>query len=88
MQPNFMEIAERIRALREIMDISVEEMAGVTGVSSEEYERLEAGQDDFTFTFLYKCAERFGVDLIELVSGEEPHLLGCSVVRAGQGLPI
>lgn len=36
MQPNFMEIAERIRALREIMDITVGEMAEVTGVSPED----------------------------------------------------
>lgn len=88
MQPTFIEIAERIRALRDIMEISVGEMAEVTGVSPEEYARLEEGQDDFSFTFLYKCAERFGVDLMEIVNGEQPHLMGCTVVRKGEGLPI
>lgn len=88
MQPNFIEIAERIRALREIMEITVGEMAEITGVSPEEYARLEEGRDDFSFTFLYKCAERFGVDLMEIVSGETPRLAGCTLVRKGQGLPI
>lgn len=88
MQPNFTEIAERIRALREIMEITVGEMAEVTGVSPEVYAKLEEGNDDFSFTFLYKCAERFGVDLMEIVSGETPRLAGCTLVRKGQGLPI
>lgn len=70
------------------MEISVGEMAEITGVSPEEYARLEEGKEDFSFTFLYKCAERFGVDLMEIVNGEQPHLSGCTIVRKGQGLPI
>ncbi len=88
MQPNIAEIAERIRALREIMEISPEEMGRVTGVGLEEYKELESGKKDFTFTFLYNCAERFGVDLIEIVTGENPHLSGYCLVRKGTGLPI
>lgn len=88
MQPNIAEIAERIRALREIMEISTEEMAEVTGVPLEEYRELESGKKDFSFTFLYNCAERFGVDLIEIVTGENPHLSGYCVTRKGKGLPI
>lgn len=88
MQPTFIEIAERIRALREIMEITVEEMAKVTGVSTEEYTYLEEGKGDFSFTFLYKCADRFGVDLMEIVNGETPRLMGCTLVRKGEGLPI
>ena len=88
MQPTFTEIAERIRALREIMEISTEEMARITGVSEEEYKFLEEGNSDFSFTFLYKCAERFGVDLMEIVNGEKPHLMGCTLVRKDEGLPI
>ncbi len=82
------EIAERIRALREIMELSVEAMAGATDTTVEHYTRLESGQEDFSFTFLYKCAERFGVDLIEILTGENPRLTGYTVVRAGKGLPI
>ncbi|HIZ83510.1 MAG TPA: XRE family transcriptional regulator [Firmicutes bacterium] len=88
MQPKIAEIAERIRALREIMEISPEEMARATGVSTEEYLELEKGEQDFSFTFLFNCAERFGVDMIEIITGENPHLSGYCLVRKGTGLPI
>ena len=88
MQPKIAEIAERIRALREIMEIPPEEMARATGVSTEEYLELEKGEQDFSFTFLFNCAERFGVDMIEIITGENPHLSGYCLVRKGTGLPI
>jgi transcriptional regulator with XRE-family HTH domain len=82
------EIAERIRMLRDATDYSEEEMAQAAGVSIEEYKEFEGGKRDFTFTFLYRCAEKFGVDIIELLTGEGPHLSGYTVVRNGTGLPI
>ncbi|MCL2296578.1 MAG: helix-turn-helix domain-containing protein [Methanomassiliicoccaceae archaeon] len=82
------EIAERIRALRDETGYTIEEMADVTGISKEEYEASEKGEKDFSFTFLYKCAEKFNVDMIELLTGENPHLSGYTVVRSGKGLPI
>jgi len=82
------EVAERIRTLREILEISPEEMAKVTEMSTEEYLRYESGECDFSFTFLFNCANRFGVDLTDLVAGEGPHLSGYSLVRHDQGLKI
>ena len=35
--------------------ISEEEMASCTGVTVEHYRELEAGNEDFSFTFIYKC---------------------------------
>ena len=60
MEPRLIEIAQRIRALREIMEFSSEEMANAAGVSVEEYEILESGAQDFSFTFLYRCAQSLG----------------------------
>ena len=37
-----------------------------------------------SFTFLYKCAEQLGVDVIELLTGENPHLTGYSLTRAAR----
>lgn len=88
MEPLLVEIAERIRGLRELMDISEEEMASVTGVTPEEYREYERGETDFPFTFLLKSAQRFGVDIVELMSGEDPHLSFYTVVRRGKGLPM
>jgi len=88
MEPNIAEVARRIRALREDMSLTMQEMAEFTGRSVAEYERMESGEEDLSFTFLYRCAERFGVDIIELLTGEMPHLTGYSIVRAGEGLAM
>jgi transcriptional regulator with XRE-family HTH domain len=88
MSSQIVQVAERIRGLRTILDISVEEMARVTDVSAEKYARLENGEEDFSFTFLFKCAQRFGVDIGELVTGDVPKLSFYTLVRKGQGTPI
>ena len=82
------EIAARIRGLRELMDITPAEMAEKTDVSLDEYEKLESGESDFSFTFIYKCAERFGVDIVDILKGTSPKLSSYSIVRRGEGLPI
>lgn len=87
-EPNIQEVAYRIRALREDSGISVEAMAEATGRTIQEYEAQESGTQDLSFTFLYKCAKMLGVDVIELLTGESPHLRGYSVVRDGKGLSI
>ena len=88
MEPNIKEVANRIHALREDCGYSLEHMADFTGRSVEEYAAQEAGEQDLSFTFLYKCAEALGVDVIELLTGESPHLTGYSLVSAGEGLCI
>ena len=87
-EPNIKEVAGRIRALREDFDLTMQEMADATGRSVAEYAAQESGEQDLSFTFLYKCAKKLGVDVIELLTGETPHLKGYSLVRAGEGLSI
>lgn len=88
MEPVIADVANRIRALREDTDFTVQEMAEATGLSLAEYAALESGEQDLSFTFLYRCAEKLGVDMIDLLTGEGPHLTGYSVVRGGEGLSI
>ena len=82
------EVVTRIRTLREDLGISTELMADATGRTVEQYEAQEAGSEDLSFTFLYKAARRLGVDVIELLTGESPHLTHYSIVRKGEGLHI
>ncbi len=88
METRIIEIAERIKGLREILDYSAAEMAEATGVTLEEYEQAERGERDFTFTFLYACSKKFGVDMVELLTGENPLLSFYSVVRKAEGLDL
>ena len=82
------EVAERIRTMREIIGLSEEEMAQRTGVTLEEYRGFESGEHDFSFTFIFKCAERFGIDPTDLIKGTSPRLSTYTVTRRGEGLPI
>ena len=77
------EVAQRIRTMREITGLSEEEMARCTGVSTEEYAHCEEGEQDFSFTFIYKCAKRFGVDPTDLIRGVSPTLSSYTIVRHG-----
>jgi transcriptional regulator with XRE-family HTH domain len=82
------EIAERLKGLRQLMDLSVNEMARLTDVSTDAYIAAEAGENTFSFTFLYKCAKVFGVEITELISGEAQRLKYYQVTRKGEGLDI
>lgn len=88
MNPNVQEVAGRIRALREDLGITQQEMAEHTGRTLAEYAAQEAGEKDPSFTFLSKCAERLGVDMVELLTGESPRLGRFAVTRAGQGVEV
>ena len=80
--------AQRIAELREIAGKSVEDMAKLTGTTAEEYIALESGAVDFPFTFLHKCAKAFGVDITDLITGDNAKLSSYSIVRCGCGIPI
>ena len=82
------EIGERLATMRDISDISVDDMASRLGVPPEKYLEYERGDADFSFSFLYNCADIFGIDVQELISGESPTLSSCSVVRRGKGYSI
>ena len=79
------EVALRIREMREIVGISVNEMAEKTGVTVDEYEQYEAGKLDFPFTFIHKCALAFGIGITDLLEGQSAHLSSYTVTRKGEG---
>ena len=80
-----MEIAERIREMREIVGYSEAEMAEKTEVSVEQYHSYEQGTVDFPFTFMHKCALAFGVELTDLLEGQSAKLSSYTVTRRGMG---
>ena len=82
------EVAGRIRETRLILEITEEEMAASCGITADAYRELEAGNADFSFTFIYKCAARFGIEATDLLKGSSPTLHEYSITRAGGGLPI
>ncbi len=88
MDYNIKDVSDRLKATRECLDITVEQMAADTSVSVEEYISLENGEKDFSLSFLNEAAEALGIELIELLTGVTPKLKTYSVVRKDKGLPI
>lgn len=80
-----MEVALRIREMREISNMTEEEMAKKTEVSLETYRLYERGKLDFSFTFIYKCALAFGIGITDLLEGQSANLSSYTVTRKGQG---
>lgn len=79
------EVAQRIRELRLDFGYTQARMAEKTQVTAEEYASYEAGEADLPFTFIHKCALVFGVEIMELLEGQTPHLTGYAVTRRGGG---
>ena len=79
------EVAIRIREMREICGYTAAEMAERTEVSLEDYRRYEAGEQDFPFTFIHKCAQAFGIGITDLLEGQSANLSSYTVTRRGEG---
>ena len=78
-------IASRLREMREILGWTQEDMAEKTEVSLEDYRLYEAGQTDMPFTFIYKSAQAFNMELTELLEGHNAFLSSYTVTRRGKG---
>ena len=81
-----MDIAARIRDMREILGYSTQKMAEMTEVSEDLYRQYETGTVDLPFTFIHKCANVLGVEITVLLEGRSARLSGYTVTRRGKGL--
>ncbi len=82
------EMASRIRELREIQNLTVEQMAKKTDVTVEEYLSCEQGKSDLNFAFIYRCAMALSVNVTDIIEGYSPNLKSYSVTRAGLGQKV
>lgn len=82
------QIGERLRGLRDVLDIPIEEMAETVGISVDKYEKVERGEVDITISNLMKIANKYGISAEELMFAEVPHMNSYFVVRKGQGMSV
>ena len=88
MDEQIRQIAERLRGLREVLELNVEDVAKACDFSVEEYEKAESGEADISVSMLQKVARKYGVALDALMFGEEPKMSSYFVTRAGMGTSI
>jgi Uncharacterized conserved protein, contains double-stranded beta-helix domain len=81
-------VGTRIRELREIFDVSVEEMAGEVGVSPETYGEYEEQGENIPISILYHVSQKFGVDMTEILTGKTAKLDTYAICRRGRGREI
>lgn len=88
MSEQLRQVAMRLKGLREVEDISKEALAREFHIPIEQYEQYESGEVDIPVSFLYDVAEKFGVELTAILSGDNPKLKVYSVVKNGKGLSV
>ncbi len=81
-------IAARIKELREISGVSLETLSKEFNISKETYQEYESGNKDIPVSFLYEIANRFGVELTAILTGEVPKLHTYALVRKGKGVSV
>ncbi len=88
MNEQIKDIGLRLRAMREDMEITPEEMAQKLEVDIDSYLAYESGEMDFSFSLIYNAAEILGVDVLDLISGSAPTLSMCCMVKKGKGYSV
>jgi len=88
MDEKYQMISERIRELREIFDMTEEEMAKETGVEVSTYIEYETSGKNIPISVLYHISQKFGVDMSEILTGEPARISTLQVCRRGKGQTI
>lgn len=88
MQEKIKEISTRVKELRELSDMSLEEMAAKLDTSVDYLRAFEAGNGDISASKLYEISQLLGVDLALLLTGEAPKMNVFTVTRSGQGVIV
>ena len=88
MNDELLQIPKRIKELREILEISITEMAEKLNISHDEYEKYESGEKDIPVSFLHQIARHYGVELPALMFGYEPRMNAYFLTRKDKGVAI
>ena len=88
MDEQIKQIGERLRGLRDVLDISVEEIAALCGITVDRYEKMENGETELSVANLQKIAKKYGISLDVLMFGEEPKMSSYFLTRKGQGKSV
>jgi quercetin dioxygenase-like cupin family protein len=88
MNTQIKQIAERLRGLRDALDLTIAQAAEKCGVPEADYARYESGSNDIPMSFICEVAQTLGVETAALITGNEPHALTYFVTRKGTGASI
>ena len=81
-------IPQRIKELREILEISALDLAKDIDIPFDTYNKMEKGELDIPISVLYTIAANLGTDVTVLLTGEEARMDSAAVCRKGKGVQI
>lgn len=88
MEEEIKQIGERLKGLRDVLDIPADDIAALCGISTGTYMKMEAGEGELSISNLQKISKRYGIALDVLLFGEEPHMSGYFLTRRDQGMSV
>ena len=88
MDEEIRQIAERLKGLRDALDLEIADVAADCGLSVDEYAALESGEHDLSVSLLQRIARKYGITLDELMFGEEPKMKSYFLTRKGTGISV
>ncbi|NLN04288.1 MAG: helix-turn-helix transcriptional regulator [Clostridiaceae bacterium] len=88
MNEHIKEIAQRMKEMREILELSVEDISKALNVDPAKYESYENGETDIPMGFLLDFAKHCNLDLTDLLSGGAPMLSTYSYIKKGRGQSV
>lgn len=88
MDEQIKQIGERVRGLRDALDLSIEEMAADCQLDLKQYQQIESGESDISVSTLQRIAHRFDIPLDVLMFGEEPKMSSYFLTRKGTGISV
>ena len=88
MDEQIRQIAERLRGLRDVLELTADDIARDCDISAEEYRLAETGEFDISVSMLQKIARHYGISLDALMFGQEPKMSSYFLTRAGKGTSI
>lgn len=88
MNEEFIELAERIKGLRDACGYTAEQLAKELGIDIEVYNGYETDGKNIPISVIYEIAHKFGVDFTEIVTGTGAKLNTYHVVKKGKGQSV
>lgn len=88
MTTDIKQIGERIKGLRDAVNLSPLEMAHRLEIDTDDYLQFEAGERDISVSFLQRIEREFNVDMGTLMFGTEPRMNSYFITRKDKGVSV
>lgn len=88
MDDQIKQIAERLKGLRDVLELTPEEVANVCDLPVDQYLKMENGDSDISVSVLQSIAREYNISLDVLMFGEEPRMSTYYITRQGAGVSV